>query len=181
MLSDFPTYSFQHVAFPLIISFDCLLRDLCFFPYVSHCIGCFVVIFAFLVFLFFYFFFFFFFVYVFFFFFFFFVCVAPHSPLSSPLPSLSEPQSATSFYSQQTAGNTVSSMQPQEICFSSFLPENRIPLLTRPRSISPLSSSSSCLVVESLLLSDAISLRIKGLHERRGNTLCSLSWIQETA
>src|SRR5205807_5691962 len=52
------------------------------------------------------------------------------------------------------------------ICFSSFSLENRVLFLNRPRPISPLSSSSSCLVVESLPLSDAISLRIKGLHKR---------------
>src|SRR5207302_6127461 len=101
--------------------------------------------------------------------------------LFSPVALLSEPRSATSFFSQQTAGNTVCGTRLRWICFSSFSLENRVYFLNRPRSISPLSSFSSCLVVESLPLSDAISLRIKGLHERRGNTLCRVSWIQETA
>src|SRR5437588_9518455 len=94
---------------------------------------------------------------------------------------LSEPRSATPFFSQQTAGNTVCGTRLRWICFSSFSLENRVLFLNRPRSISPLSSSSACLVVESLPLSDAISLRTKGLHERCSNTLCSLIWIQETA
>src|SRR5437660_3617603 len=106
---------------------------------------------------------------------------SPRLPLFSPLASLSEPRSATPFFTQQTAGNTVCRTRLRWICFSSFSLENRVLFLNRPRSISLLSSSSSCLVIESLPLSDAISLRIKGLYERRGNTLYSLIWIQETA
>src|SRR5205807_7044755 len=100
---------------------------------------------------------------------------SPRLPLFLPLALLSEPWSATPFLSQQTAGNTVWGTRLRWICFSSFALENRVHFLNTPRSISPLSSFSSCLVVESLLLSDAISLRIKGLHERRGNTLCRLN------
>src|SRR5205807_3705442 len=106
---------------------------------------------------------------------------SPRLPLFSPLASLSEPRSATLFFTQQTAGNTVCGTRLRWICFSSFSLENRVLFHNRPRSISLLSSSSSCLVVESLPLSDAISLRIKGLQERRGNTLCRLILIQETA
>src|SRR5437879_11193317 len=86
---------------------------------------------------------------------------SPHLPLFLPLALLSEPQLATPFFSQQTAGNTVCGTRLRWICFSSFSLENRVHFLNRPRSISPLSSSSSCLVVESLPLSDAISLRIR--------------------
>src|SRR5205807_10215497 len=106
---------------------------------------------------------------------------SPGLPLFSPLASLSEPRSATPFFIQQTAGNTVCSTRLRWICFSSFSLENRVLFLNRPLSISLLSSSSSCLVVESLRLSDAISLLITGLHEIRGNIICRLIWIQETA
>src|SRR5437588_12771603 len=106
---------------------------------------------------------------------------SPHLSLFSPLASLSEPRSATPFLTQQTAGNTVCGTRLRWICFSSFSLENRVLFLNRPWLISLPSSSSSCLVVESLPLSDAISLRIKGLHERRGNILCRVIWIEETA